>query len=93
MGYRAEELGQNASHGLRNEVYEVKLLEGDVAEAWREGGTEYATVAMHYESRDVMRNRGNGEIGSGEDRVTGTREIWTFRRHTGSAWLGSAARG
>lgn len=90
MGYLAEELGQNASRGLRNEVYDVKLLEGDVAEAWREGSAEYATVAMHYESRDIMRDRATGEPVSGEDRVTETREIWTFRRQNGSPWLVSA---
>ena len=90
MGYLAEELGQNATRGLRNEVFDVKLLEGDVAEAWREPGAEYATVAIHYESRDVMRNRATGEIVSGEDRVSETREVWTFRRQNGSQWLVSA---
>jgi len=90
MGYLAEELGENASKGVRNEVFEVNLLEGDVAEAWREGSAEYATVAFRYESRDVTRNRSTGEIVEGDDRVTETREIWTFVRRNGGDWLVSA---
>lgn len=90
MGYLAEELGENASKGLRNEVFDVNLLEGDVAEAWREGAAEYATVAMRYESRDITRNRATGQIVAGEDRVTETTEIWTFVRRNGGDWLVSA---
>lgn len=87
VGYLAEELGENASKGLRNEVFDVNLLEGDVAEAWREGSAEYASVALRYESRDVTRNRATGEIVTGDDRVTETTEIWTFVRRNGGDWL------
>ncbi len=89
-GYLAEELAGNASRGLRNEVFDVKLLSGDVAEAWREGATEFATVAMRYESRDITRNRASGDIVSGEDSVTVTTEIWTFRRQNRGPWQVSA---
>jgi predicted lipid-binding transport protein (Tim44 family) len=90
MGYLAEELGSNASKGLRNEVYDVRLINGDIAQAWREGSTEYATVAMLYESRDVTRERATGRIVSGEDRPTQATEIWTFVRTNGGKWLVSA---
>jgi predicted lipid-binding transport protein (Tim44 family) len=93
MGYLAEELGENASKGVRNEVFDVNLLEGDVAEAWREGTADYATVAFRYESRDVTRNRATGEIVEGDDRVTETTEtteVWTFVRRNGKDWLISA---
>ena len=90
MGYLAEELAANATKGVRNEVFDVKLLAGDVAEAWREGNTAYATVAMRYESRDVMRDRSTGAIVSGDDSVTETAEIWTFVRQNGARWLISA---
>jgi hypothetical protein len=30
----------------------VKLLQGDLAEAWREGDTDYATVAMKFALKD-----------------------------------------
>jgi predicted lipid-binding transport protein (Tim44 family) len=90
MSYLAEELGANASKGLRNEVYDVKLLEGDVAESWREGNRDYATVAMRYESRDITRNRATGEIVAGDDRITPMTEIWTFVRDGNGQWLVSA---
>src|SRR5690606_10307092 len=57
MSYLSEELSQNATQGQRNDVTDVTLLQGDLAEAWSEGDTDYATVAMRYESRDVMRDR------------------------------------
>ena len=90
MGYLAEELAQNTTKGVRNEVFDVKLLAGDVAEAWREGNTAYATVAMRYESRDVLRDRSTGAIVSGDDSITETAEIWTFVRQNGARWLISA---
>lgn len=90
MGYLAEELGENASKGVRNEVFDVRLLEGDVAEAWREPGGDYASVAMRYESRDITRDRSTGQIVSGEDSVTPTTEVWTFMRRNGGQWLVSA---
>jgi predicted lipid-binding transport protein (Tim44 family) len=90
MGYLAEELGTNASKGLRNEVYDVKLLSGDISEAWREGSDEYATVALKYESRDVTRDRATGQIVSGADALTTTTELWTFVRTNGRAWRVSA---
>lgn len=90
MGYLAEELGSNATKGVRNEVYDVKLLSGDISEAWRENGADYATVALRYELRDILRNRSTGEIVSGDDSVTATTEVWTFVRSPGSQWLVSA---
>ena len=90
MGYLSQELGENASKGLRNEVFDVKLLSGDVAEAWREGSDLYATVALKYESRDITRDRATGQIVSGDDRVTATTELWTFVRRGTGPWLVSA---
>ncbi len=86
----AAELRSHAAAGVRNEVIDVRLLEGDIAEAWREGSTDFATVAMRYESRDLMRSRSTGELVAGEDGPTEVTEIWTFRRQHGGAWLISA---
>ncbi|MBN9000420.1 MAG: TIM44-like domain-containing protein, partial [Rhizobiales bacterium] len=62
-----------------------------LAEAWREGDTDFATVAMRYESRDVMRDRASGDIVSGDSaKPTETTEIWTFSRRTGEEWKLSA---
>jgi predicted lipid-binding transport protein (Tim44 family) len=90
MGYLAEELGSNASKGVRNEVYDVKLLEGDIAEAWREGSDQYASVSLRYESRDVTRERATGRVVSGDEGVTEVTEVWTFVRRGNGPWLVSA---
>jgi predicted lipid-binding transport protein (Tim44 family) len=91
MSYLAEELGENATKGLRNEVRDVHLVQGDVAEAWNESGTDYATVAMRYESIDVMRERTNGRVVSGDaERPTEAVEMWTFVRKPGGDWQVSA---
>ncbi|RAI00678.1 hypothetical protein DLJ53_15615 [Acuticoccus sediminis] len=90
VSFLSEELSQNAVNGLRNEVLDVKLLEGDLSEAWREGNDEYATVAMRYESIDIMRDRESGEIREGESHPTETVELWTFVRPMGGSWKLSA---
>jgi predicted lipid-binding transport protein (Tim44 family) len=93
MSYLTEELAQSAAKGLRNEVFDVKLKSGDVAESWREGSDEYVTVALRYESRDIMRNRTTGELVSGEDRIVERSEVWTFVRHNRGEWILSAIQG
>jgi predicted lipid-binding transport protein (Tim44 family) len=91
MSYLSEELGENASRGLKNEVSEVKLLKGDVAESWREGNEDYATAAMHYSSIDVTRDRESGRIMDGDAEIpTDTTELWTFVRPRGGDWKLSA---
>lgn len=90
VSFLSEELSENAVKGLKNDVTDVKLLQGDLSEAWREGGDEYATVAMRYESVDVMRDRATGEVREGSNRPTDTAEIWTFARPSGGAWKLSA---
>lgn len=92
MSWLAEELSDNATSGLRNEVRDVHLVQGDVAEAWREDdGTEYATVAMRYESIDAMRDRATGQVVSGDaDHPSETVEVWTFQRKPGAEWQVSA---
>jgi predicted lipid-binding transport protein (Tim44 family) len=94
MSYLAEELGDNATKGQKNEVRDIHLVQGDVAESWREGADDYATVAMRYESIDVMRDRASGQIVSGDpDTPTETVEIWTFVRRNGGEWKVSAIQG
>lgn len=81
MSYLAEELGENATNGLRNHVSEVKLLQGDVSEGWSEEGKDYATVAMRYESIDYMADRDTGELAEGESTdISESVEVWTFVR-------------
>lgn len=91
MSYLAEELGENATHGVKNEVRDVRLLQGDLSEAWSEDGTDYATVAMRYESIDVMHDRKTGEVVGGHpEELSESTEIWTFARKTGGVWQLSA---
>ena len=88
VSYFSEELAANASTGVINRVADVKLLQGDLAEAWREGDTDYATVAMRYSLNDQMVERDSGRVlQGGPDEVT---EIWTFLRKRGGRWLVSA---
>lgn len=91
MSYLAEELSENATHNRRNEVTRTRLLRSDVSEAWREGDADYATVALNYESVDVMRDRQSGQVIQGDPATpTSTTELWTFVRRDGGPWKLSA---
>lgn len=87
MSYLSEELSQNATRGLKSEVRDVTLLQGDVAESWKEGSREYATVAMRYSMIQFLRDRQSGEVveGSDEEAVEST-EVWTFLRDHQDEW-------
>jgi predicted lipid-binding transport protein (Tim44 family) len=87
LSYFSEELADNASRGLVNEVSDVKLLQGDLAEAWREGDTEYATVAMRYSLIDRTIERASGRLAEGSGERQEATEVWTFRRARGGDWL------
>jgi len=91
MSYLSEELGENASRGLKNEVSQVKLIKGDVAESWREGNVEYATTAMRYAAVDATIERATGRVVEGDAaEPTETTELWTFVRRRGEDWKLSA---
>lgn len=90
LSYFSEQLSEQASQGVRNEVTDVHLLQGDLAQAWREGSREYATVAMRFSMIDVTRDRtGRVVDGSPNEHVTAT-ELWTFVRSPGGRWILSA---
>ena len=81
LSYFLQELDEQAKQGVRNEVSGVKLLQGDIAESWRENGSDYATVAIRYALTDVTRDRATGRVVAGDpDNPTQARELWTFRR-------------
>lgn len=87
----AEDLADDASRGVVNRVTDVKLLQGDLAEAWREGARDYATVAMRYGLIDVTEDRATGRVVDGDpSRPTEAAESWTFVRAGGGNWLLSA---
>ena len=85
MSYLAEELSDNATSGVKNDVRDVTLLQGDVAEAWHEEGQDYATVAMRYSAIDVMRDRTSGKVIEGDEhKPSEAVEMWTFVRRPGN---------
>jgi predicted lipid-binding transport protein (Tim44 family) len=89
LSYFSEDLSANASRGLVNRVSDVRLLQGDLSEAWREGNAEYATVAMRFALTDSMVERSSGRVveGGSPSEVT---ELWTFMRVRGGDWILSA---
>jgi predicted lipid-binding transport protein (Tim44 family) len=90
LSYYAEELSENASRGVVNQLSDVKLLQGDLSEAWREGDKEYATVAMRYSLTDKYVDRATGRTSDGSDQPQEATELWTFMRAHGGTWLLSA---
>jgi predicted lipid-binding transport protein (Tim44 family) len=90
LSYYSEELSRNASNGDVNQISDVKLLQGDLSEAWREGQDEYATVAMRYSLNDRMVARDDGRLI--EELPSEATEHWTFRRVPGGQWVLSAVQ-
>jgi predicted lipid-binding transport protein (Tim44 family) len=89
LSYFSEDLAENASRGVVNRVTDVKLLQGDLAEAWQEGNADYATVAMRFALTDTYIDRASGKTveGGSPSEVT---ELWTFMRARNGTWLLSA---
>jgi len=90
LSYLADDLAANASRGVVNQISSVKLVQGDLAEAWREADAEYATVAMRFSLIDKTIERASGRIVEGGDAPQEATELWTFRRTPGGIWLLSA---
>ncbi|MFC3694554.1 Tim44 domain-containing protein [Chenggangzhangella methanolivorans] len=86
------DLDEDASRGVINKVSGVKLLQGDLAESWREGSRDYATVAMRYELIDVTEEVSTGRVVEGNpSRTEEATELWTFVRVlNGGRWMLSA---
>jgi predicted lipid-binding transport protein (Tim44 family) len=90
LSYFSEELAKNSSRGLVNRISDVKLLQGDLAEAWREDMTDYASVAMRFSLVDRMVERASGRAVESDTTPAEVTEIWTFMRARGGEWLLSA---
>ena len=91
VSYFNEQLTDDASAGLTNRIEGVSLEQGDLAEAWREGGHDYATVAMRWRARDYTVEAESGRVVSGDaERPIEATELWTFVRGASGRWLVSA---
>ena len=69
---------------------QVELLQGDLAEAWREGDSEYASVAMRFSMIDRYVDATSGRLVGGSDQPAEVTEVWTFVRERGGNWMLSA---
>ncbi|WP_445216469.1 Tim44 domain-containing protein [Bradyrhizobium sp. Pa8] len=90
VSYLEQDLNQNRARNVVNKTSNVKLLQGDLAEAWREGETEYATVALRFALTDKTLDRNSGTVVAGSEQPGEATEIWTFARRPGSGWELSA---
>lgn len=90
LSYFAEQLADNTSRGVVNQVGDVKLEQGDLAESWREGASDYATVAMRFSLVDKTVDRATGNLVEGSDQKQEATELWTFMRSPGGNWILSA---
>jgi predicted lipid-binding transport protein (Tim44 family) len=90
VSYFARDIEDNKARNQINKTSDVKLLQGDLAEAWREGDTDYASVAMRFSLVDRMLDRAGGQMVGGSDQPTQVTEVWTFVRPRGANWEVSA---
>jgi predicted lipid-binding transport protein (Tim44 family) len=90
VSYFSKDLEENKARNDANKVTDVKLLQGDLAEAWREGETDYASVAMRFSLVDKTMERTTGRLVAGSDTPIEATEVWTFARRRGADWELSA---
>jgi predicted lipid-binding transport protein (Tim44 family) len=90
VSYFARDLQENKQRNVVNKVSGTKLLQGDLAEAWREGETDYASVAMRYSLVDTYLDRATGRVVEGNGQPEEVTEVWTFLRPRGGNWELSA---
>ncbi len=90
VSYFAGDLQQNRARNVINKVSATKLLQGDLAEAWREGDTDFASVAMRFSLIDRTLDRATSRLVEGSEQPSEITEVWTFMRPRGSNWVLSA---
>jgi predicted lipid-binding transport protein (Tim44 family) len=90
VSYFNGDLEANKARNVVNKVSGTKLLQGDLSEAWREGDTDYASVAMRFSMIDKTLDRASGRLVEGSEQPTEATEVWTFLRPRGANWELSA---
>jgi predicted lipid-binding transport protein (Tim44 family) len=90
VSYVTRDIADHRAQNIVNTVSDVKLLQGDLAEAWREGETDFASVAMRYSLIDKTVDRATGRLVKGSEQPTEVTEVWTFLRPRGAGWELSA---
>jgi predicted lipid-binding transport protein (Tim44 family) len=90
VSYFARDIEQNKARNVINKVSSTRLLQGDLAEAWRERDTDYASVAMRYSLIDTYVDRATSRVVEGNGQPEQVTEVWTFVRPQGGNWQLSA---
>jgi len=90
VSYFNGDLEANKARNVVNKVSATKLLQGDLSEAWREGDSDYASVAMRFSMIDKTIDRTSGRLVEGSEQPTEATEVWTFLRPRGANWELSA---
>jgi predicted lipid-binding transport protein (Tim44 family) len=90
VSYFSKDLDENRARNQVNKVSGTKLLQGDLAEAWREGDTDFASVAMRFSMIDKTVDRTSGRLVAGSEAPSEATEVWTFLRPRGANWELSA---
>ena len=88
--YFSDQLADLAGRNLRNVVSAVRMEQGDLSEAWREGDRDFATVAMRYSTIDVTTDLTGRVVDGSPNERQMVVELWTFVRPRGGSWLLSA---
>ncbi len=83
VSYFTKDLEANRARNVVNKISDTKLLQGDLAEAWREGDTDFASVAMRFSMVDKTIDRASGRLVEGSEAAD---------RSDGSVDLPAAAR-
>lgn len=91
VSFFAQDMRDLDARGWRNETRDVRLEQGDLAESWREGNTEFATVAMRFSLVDVTYDAQGQVVEGHPERRDMATELWTFQRQQpAGAWKLSA---
>lgn len=90
VSYFSRDLEANRARNVVNKVSGTRLLQGDLAEAWREGETDFASVAMRFSMIDKTIDRATGRLVEGSEQPAEVTEVWTFLRAHGANWELSA---
>jgi predicted lipid-binding transport protein (Tim44 family) len=90
VAFFTEDMQQNRARNQVNKVSDTRLLQGDLAEAWREGDAEYASVAMRFSMVDRYVDATSGRLVGGSEQPVEATEVWTFVRERGGNWMLSA---
>ena len=90
VSYFTKDLEANKARNVVNKVSDTKLLQGDLAEAWREAETDFASVALRFSMIDKTIDRSSGRLVEGSEQPSEATEVWTFLRPRGANWELSA---